>query len=177
MKQKFIGLNSYIKKRSLYFIGSIFIYILPIIYISQNINIVTKIKTTPKTTVSMTWAIVGVLYLIFLGKYIRGKIHEMQPRPLKSFFNGISSLIPVSVLGAFINVVQEVINKMPNLDIAKYIWNTILLISVGLLLKILDACINRKYLYNLEISKQAKKQLDIEKRKKELEQAVKEKGD
>lgn len=180
MKQKSTGLNKlleHIKVRILYYIGALFIYIFPIIYIGQNINIVTQIETTTKTTVSMTWAIVGVLYLIFVAKFIRGKIHEMQPRPLKSFLNGISSLIPVSVLGAFINVVQEVINKIPEINIAQYIWNTILLIGVGLLLQILDAVFNRKYLYDLEITKNAKKQLDIEKKKIELEKAVQEMGE
>lgn len=171
MNNKYLGLNkilTHIKKRALYFIGCIFIYIFPVIYIAQNINIVTKIETTTKTQVSMTWAIIGTLYLIFVSKFIKNKLHDMQPKPLKTFLNGIASLIPVSILGAFITVVQEVINKLPNIDIAQYIWNTLLLIVSGLSLQILDSVINRKYLYDLEISKQAKKQLDIEKRKDEL---------
>ena len=164
----------HIKKRVLYFIGLIFIYILPIAYVLKHIKVITKVEATSTTSVSITWCIVGVLYLLFVAKFFRTKISNMQPKPVKTFLQGISSLIPVTVLGAFIHVIQNVINKIPNVDIAQYIWNVVILIATGLCLQIIDSVINRKYLYDLEISKQAKKQLDIENKKNELIKARKE---
>lgn len=161
-------LSNHIKKRALYFIGLIFIYILPIVYVLKNLKIITSIKETQTTSVSITWCIVGVLYLLFVARFVRTKIHEMQPKPIKTFLNGISSLIPLTILGAFIHVVQNVVNKIPNIDIAQYIWNVVIFIATGLCLQIIDSVINRKYLYDLEIAKQAKKQIDIEKKKDEL---------
>ena len=161
-------LSKYIGRRALYFIGLIFIYILPIAYVLKHIKVVTTIEATTNTSVSITWCIVGVLYLLFVAKFFKTKINNMQPRPIKTFLQGISSLIPVTVLGAFIHVIQNVINKIPNIDIAQYIWNVVILIATGLCLQIIDSVINRKYLYDLEISRQAKKQLDIENKKNEL---------
>ena len=176
--QKFSVLNNklsnHIRKRALYFIGLIFIYILPIAYVLKHIKVITKVETTSTTSVSITWCIVGILYLLFVAKFFRKKISNMQPKPIKTFFQGISSLIPVTVLGAFIHVIQNVINKIPNIDIAQYIWNVVILIATGLCLQIIDSVINRKYLYDLEISKQAKKQIDIENKKNELIKARKE---
>ena len=63
---------------------------------------------------------------------------------------------------------QELINKMPHLDIAKNIWLIIISIIVGLSLQIIDSAINRKYLYDIEIEKEAKRSIDVERRKKEL---------
>lgn len=158
----------HLKRRIIYYIGSIFIYILPIIYIVPNLKVVTTIKQDPHTSASMAWCIIGVLYLIFVSKFIKTKINEMQPRPIKAFIQGITSLIPVTLLGAFINIVQVVINKIPNINIAQYIWNTVLLIGIGLVLQVIDSIINRKYLYDLEIGKEAKRAIDIEKKKNEL---------
>lgn len=161
----------HIKKRALYYFGSVFVFILPLINILSNLKIITKIETSKTTSVNITWCVVGLLYLMFVAKFVRNKIHEMQPKPIKTFLSGISSLIPVTVLGAFINVIQEVINKLPNIDIAKYIWDTVLLIAFGLVLQIIDSVINRKYLYDLEIQKEAKRSIDIEKKKEELVKA------
>ena len=159
---------NHIKRRALYFIGLIFIYFLPIAYVLKNIKIIKTVETTTNTSVSISWCIVGVLYLLFVAKFFRTKISNMQPKPIKTFLQGISSLIPVTVLGAFIHVIQNLINKIPNIDIAQYIWNVVILIATGLCLQIIDSVINRKYLYDLEIAKQAKKQIDIENKKNEL---------
>lgn len=175
-KKSFVSnkLINHIKKRILYYTGSLFIFIFPLINILNNLKVITKIETTTNITVNLTWCFVGLLYLMFVAKFVRNKIHEMQPKPLKTFFNGISSLIPVTILGAFINVVQEAVNKLPTIDIAKHIWDTVLLIAFGLVLQIIDSVINRKYLYDLEIQKEAKKLIDIEKKKEELITARKE---
>ena len=48
------------------------------------------------------------------------------------------------------------------------IWLIIISIIVGLILQIIDSAINRKYLYDIEIEKEAKRSIDVERRKKEL---------
>lgn len=161
-------LFKHIKRRALYYIGSICIYILPIIYILPKLNIITTIEPEKHTSISVTWCIVGVLYLMFVAKFLRNKIHDMQPKPIKTFLSGITSLIPVTVLGAFISLIEQVINKLPEINISQYIWNTVLLIALGLVLQIIDSVINRKYLYDLEIAKEAKRAIDIENKKQQL---------
>lgn len=165
---------NHIKRRVLYYTGSIFIFILPLVNVLTNLKIVTKIEASKTVSVNITWCLVGLLYLMFVAKFVRNKIHDMQPKPVKTFLSGLSSLIPVTVLGAFVNVVQELINKLPEVNVAKHIWDTVTLIAVGLILQIIDSVINRKYLYDLEIQKEAKKSIDIEKKKEQLIKARKE---
>lgn len=160
--------KEYIKKRWLYCVGFIFIYAIPIVMIVANIKVVNNMDLTPKNSVSLVWVIFGGIYLIFVAKHLKKKILDLKPSAFRSFIGGIASLIPVTILVALIQVVQDLINSIPTLDVAKFGWLIIGSICIGLLVQVLDAFINRKYLYDLEITKLAKQQVEIEKRKEEL---------
>ena len=65
-------------------------------------------------------------------------------------------------------MIQDLINKLPTINIAKSIWLIIFSLVIGLILQVIDSAINKKYLYDLEINKIAKKEVDVETRKQEL---------
>lgn len=160
--------KEYFLKRKLYFIGFIFIYLIPIIMIFENVFEIKEVINDKKIIVSFTWVILGFAYLTFVSKFIGKKINDLKPSPFKSFLIGVVSLIPITVIASLLQVMQELVNKMPHLDVAKNIWLIIISIVVGLVLQIIDSAINRKYLYDIEIEKEAKRSIDVEKRKKEL---------
>lgn len=170
-KEKLEELNSfkvYFTKRILYFVGYIFLYIFPATLIIENLFVLKKVEIGSKQVVSLTWCIAGIIYLIFIAKHFKKKILDLHPSPLKTFLGGIASLIPVTILAAFVQLIQDLIIKLPTIDIANSIWTIIFSITIGLVFQIIDAGINRKYLYDLEINKTAKKEVDIETRRKEL---------
>lgn len=170
-KKKLKELNSfkvYFSKRILYFIGYIFLYAFPITLIIENLFVLKKVEIESEQVISLTWCIVGIIYLIFIAKHFKKKILDLHPSPLKTFLGGIASLIPVTILAAFVQLIQDLINKLPTIDIAKSIWTIIFSITIGLVFQIIDSGINRKYLYDLEINKSAKREVDIETRRKEL---------
>lgn len=170
-KEKLSELNNfkyYCKKRILYFIGFIFLYIFPTILIFENLFVLKKIEVESKQVLSLSWCIVGIIYLTFLAKHFKKKILDIKPGAFKTFLGGLASLIPVTILAAFVQLIQDLINKLPTIDIAKSIWTIIFSITIGLVFQIIDSGINRKYLYDLEINKSAKREVDIETRRKEL---------
>lgn len=170
-KKKLKELNSfkvYFTKRILYFVGYIFLYIFPATLIIENLFVLKKVEIESEQILSLTWCIAGIIYLIFIAKHFKKKILDLHPSPLKTFLGGIASLIPVTILAAFVQLIQDLINKLPTINIAKSVWTIIFSIAIGLVFQIVDAGINRKYLYDLEINKAAKKEVDIETRKKEL---------
>ena len=65
-------------------------------------------------------------------------------------------------------MIQDLINKLPTINIAKSIWLIIFSLVIGLILQVIDSAVNKKYLYDLEINKIAKKEVDVETRKQEL---------
>lgn len=154
------------RKRILFFFGWIFIYAIPILIIISKISIVKEVKNV--NYVDLVFLVIGGVYLVFISKHIRNKITQMKDGAKKSFYGGITSLIPVIVLTIFVQVFQNIINSLPNIDIAKYLWVIITSIGIGLAMQVLDSVINKDYLYELEVYKTAKKEIDIEKKKEEI---------
>lgn len=170
-KEKLRELNNfkyYFKKRILYFIGFIFLYIFPTILIFENLFVLKKIEVESKQILSLSWCIVGIIYLTFLAKHFKKKILDIKPGAFKTFLGGLASLIPVTILASFVQLIQDLINKLPTINIAKSIWLIIFSLVIGLILQVIDSAINKKYLYDLEINKIAKKEVDVETRKQEL---------
>lgn len=170
-KKKLEELNSfkvYFTKRILYFVGYIFLYIFPATLIIENLFVLKKVEIGSKQVVSLTWCIVGIIYLIFIAKHFKKKILDIKPGAFKTFLGGLASLIPVTILASFVQLIQDLINKLPTINIAKSIWLIIFSLVIGLILQVIDSAINKKYLYDLEINKIAKKEVDVETRKQEL---------
>lgn len=162
------SLKTYISKRIVYFLGCIFIYLFPFGVILENIVIFKQIKIEKEQTLSVIWCIIGLFYLVFIAKHLKTKIANIKNKPLKAFLDGITILFPITIFAAFVQLIQDLLNKMPKLDIAKHIWLIIFSIFIGLCLQIIDAAINYKYLYDLEIDKEAKRINDREKRLEQL---------
>lgn len=155
-----------LRRRIFFYFGWIFIYVIPISIICSKFSIITKVKST--NSVDLTFLIIGLFYLVFLSKHFKKKIANLKVGALKSFFSGITSLIPVIILAIFVQMFQNILNEMPTLDVSKYLWLIIESIAIGLLLQIIDAAINVKYLYKLEVYKTAKKEVDVEKEKEKI---------
>lgn len=155
-----------LKKRALFYTGYLFIYIFPIAIVMSKFHLFSIVKHTH--TLDLTVVFLGLFYLIFLAKFLKKKILTLKPGAFKSFLVGLLSLIPMIILACFIQIIQDLINNMPTIDISKYLWLIIESIGLGLVLQIVDSAFNKQYLYDLEIVKLAQKEADIETLKEEL---------
>lgn len=153
-----------LKKRSLYYLGYIFIYLIPIILIMGNL----KTIQAQKQALNTTWVIVGIIYLVFFAKFIKSKILALKPCIFKSFMVGLLSLLPVIIITTLIQLVQDLIKDTPHLDIAQWLWYIVTSCLIGLFMQLLDSIVNQKYLTELEIIDLARQQIAIDKKKTEL---------
>lgn len=153
-----------LKKRALYYLGYIFIYLIPIILIMGNL----KTIQAQKQALNTTWVIVGIIYLVFFAKFIKSKILALKPCIFKSFMVGLLSLLPVIIITTLIQLVQDLIKDAPKLDIAQWLWYIVTSCLIGLFMQLLDSIVNQKYLTELEIIDLARQQIAIDKKKTEL---------
>ena len=97
-----IDWKEYLKKRWLYFLGFIFIYIIPLIVVTEKL---VKIKADPLNNSDISFSffgfILGIVYIVFISKKIKVKINDMKIGFLKTLLVGISNIIPFATVWIF----------------------------------------------------------------------------
>lgn len=156
----------YFKKRWLYYLSFIFIYIIPGIMIA--LKIVTINSNETDVTISFSGFILGLVYIAFVAKKVRIKISEMKPGALKILAHYISNIIPFLTVGFLVVLVKKALNGFDYT-----VWAICAFMFFGALLQALEWMINKRFLYNLEIEKKAREKFDVNMKlielKKELE--------
>lgn len=154
-------MKEFLRKRWLYIVSLVIMYGCTLALIIEKMI---SIKTVTSTTaINVTGLIFGLVYLGFVNKKIKKKIADMKPSPFKTFVNGMNGCIPFAVTGCLLYVAS---NAFDGADITA--WCICGCIIIGTVLQVIDAAVNREYLYNREIDELAKKQADIEHRKAQM---------
>lgn len=154
----------YFKKRWLFFLGCFFIYLVPLALIIW--KTFTLKEATERVAISAVGVIVGVVYIAFVYKKLKAKIASLQPSFSKYFLTTLANTVPFATLGLLAIIVKASAENMEYL-----IWTICASMLFGGLLQGLDFVHNKAYLYDLELNKKAKEQIDLAAKIKELEDA------
>lgn len=151
-----------IKKRWLYYLSFVFIFIIPAIIIYT--KMITVQNKDSDVTVSLVGFIVGLTYIAFVAKKIKQKIKEMKLGAFKVMMNGVSNIIPFVTIGFLIVIVE---NALSGADLS--IWAICISMFLGSMIQTVEFMINKKFLYFLKIDELAREKFDVDRRQKELE--------
>lgn len=151
----------YFKKRWLYYVSLIFIFLIPLAMIIEKFIRMEPVKKYAEF--SLTGFILGVIYIAFLSKKIKKKLEEMKYGVLKIFLTGISNIIPFLTVGFLIVLVESTLKGF-NITV----FAICISMFIGTIIQIIEFIINRQFLYNQKIEELAREQVDIELKKKEL---------
>lgn len=170
LKKQLIKTNwkDYIKKRWLYMIGFLFIYIAPLIVILEKV-----IRMKPATnnqigvSVSLAGFVVGLVYIVFISKKLKVKINEMKIGAMKTLVSGISNIIPFITVGFLAHLIS---NGLSGFDTT--IWLICGLMLLGSILQALDFFLNQDYLYDLELMKIAVEKALAEDKEEEIKAKI-----
>jgi uncharacterized membrane protein YjfL (UPF0719 family) len=154
-----------IKKRWLYYVSFIFIYLIPGALIAY--QTLTIKPNENDVSVSIVGLIIGIIYLAFVAKKTRQRIKEMKPGPIQILLSWVPTLIMWATIGCLIKLVE---NSFTGFDLI--VWTICGSMGLGAVLRAIEFIINRKFLYNLLIDEEAHKVVDTERRIAELREAA-----
>jgi hypothetical protein len=152
---------THLKKRWLYHLSQIFVYVIPGIMILEKTFM---LKNPDKlVAVSLTGMSFGLVYLCFLSRKVKDHIKEMRPGSAKVILENILPAIPFITVGCIFYMVEHALEgaMMTALCIAASI-------AMGSVLRGIEYALNKEYFYNLAIEEAAHKQIELEARIKKL---------
>lgn len=157
--------KTYFKKRWLYLIGVLYIYVAPLIII---IEALMRIEPKEKNiSISFLGFVTGITYLVFFSKRLNAKIKELKTGALKTLLTGLISLIPFITVGFLAHLIN---NGFANFQYA--IWAIVFSMLLGIICQTFDYLINADYLYELELTKVAADKIFAEKKELELKEKI-----
>lgn len=163
-----IDWKEYLKKRWLYFLGFIFIYVIPLIVVIEKL---VNIKTDPLNTTDISFSffgfILGIVYIVFISKKIKVKINDMKIGFLKTLLVGISNIIPFATVGFLAHLIS---NGLSGFNIT--IWAICGSMLIGSSLQALDFFLNKDFLYDLELKKIAVEKVLAEKKEQDIRDEI-----
>lgn len=163
-----IDWKEYLKKRWLYFLGFIFIYVIPLIVVIEKL---VKIKNDPLNNTDISFSffgfILGIVYIVFISKKIKTKINDMKIGFLKTLLVGISNIIPFATVGFLAHLIS---NGLSGFNIT--IWAICGSMLIGSSLQALDFFLNRDFLYDLELKKIAVEKVLAEKKEQDIRDEI-----
>ena len=163
-----IDWKEYLKKRWLYFLGFIFIYIFPLIIVTEKL---VKIKNDPLNNTDISFSffgfILGIVYIVFISKKIKTKINDMKIGFLKTLLVGISNIIPFATVGFLAHLIS---NGLSGFNIT--IWAICGSMLIGSSLQALDFFLNKDFLYDLELKKIAVEKVLAEKKEQDIRDEI-----
>lgn len=163
-----IDWKEYLKKRWLYFLGFIFIYIFPLVIVTEKL---VKIKNDPLNNTDISFSffgfILGIVYIVFISKKIKTKINDMKIGFLKTLLVGISNIIPFATVGFLAHLIS---NGLSGFNIT--IWAICGSMLIGSSLQALDFFLNKDFLYDLELKKIAVEKVLAEKKEQDIRDEI-----
>ncbi len=160
--------KEYLKKRWLYFLGFIFIYVITLVIVIEKL---VKIKTDSSNTTDISFSlfgfILGIVYIVFISKKIKAKINDMKIGFLKTLLVGISNIIPFATVGFLAHLIS---NGLSGFNIT--IWAICGSMLIGSSLQALDFFLNKDFLYDLELKKIAVEKVLAEKKEQDIRDEI-----
>ena len=160
-----ISTVDYIKKRWLYYLSYLFIFVLPAAMII--VKTFSIEPNTDKVTISLLGFIIGIVFVFFVAKKIKAKFKDTKPSAFKIIITYFLNIIPFLTIGFLIVLVE---NALKRFDIT--IWMVSASIFIGGVMQAIEFVMNKKFLYDLRIEELAREEVDIKKKRIELEGAI-----
>lgn len=151
----------YFKKRWLLYLSYFFIYVMPLVVISE--KLITIKSNNKSVSVSFVGFIVGIMYIIFISKKIKAKIKDLKPSAIKVFINNFLGIIPFATVGCLVVLVERALRGS-----AMAVWFICISMLIGAILQTIEYAKNKKFLYKLHIDELAREKVDVARREKEL---------
>lgn len=161
-----VSKKEYLKKRWLYFIAIVFIFIVPFIILLEGIFNDSADKRYP---LQLSVVISGVVYFTALLKFFYKKIMLMKPSVSKIFLERSMLIVPLLTLACLVYLVKKI---FVNFDF--YLWMIVGSMTIGTLLEALEYLINRKFIYKWEIFLKAKEEVDRKRAEEEYRKVLEE---
>lgn len=152
----------YFKKRWLYFISLLFIYVVPLAMVVEKFVRMEPVKTYARF--SFGGFVLGIIYIVFVSKKLKKKINDMKFGVLKILLTGISNIIPFLTVGFLVVLVESTL-KAFNITVFAICGS----MFFGTILQIIEFMVNKRFLYELKIEEMAREEFDKKKKIKELE--------
>ena len=153
--------KTYFKKRWLYLLGALFIYVAPLVIIFEALMRIEPNQTN--ISISFLGFVTGITYLVFFSKRLNAKIKELKTGALKTFLTGLISLIPFITVGFLAHLINNGIANFKH-----SIWGIIASMFIGVVCQTIDYLINADYLYGLELKKIAADKIFAEQEEERL---------
>lgn len=155
----------YFKKRWLYFVSLLFIYVIPLIMI---ISKFIRMDAVPQyARFSFTGFVLGLIYIAFVNKKVKKYLEELKPGVRKILLTGVSNIIPFLTVG-FLIVLVESFLKGFNITV----FSICGFMFFGSILQAIEFLINKRFLYELKIEEMAREEFDKERKIEELKQEL-----
>jgi hypothetical protein len=150
-----------LKKRWLYYVGAVFVYLLPLLMIIEKLFAIRH--TENDVTLQACGFVFGIIFIFALGKKVREAIKKMKYGATREFCSNLVFIIPFATVGF---LVYLVVNALQDFDTtAMYICISM---AFGAIMRTVDAAINKTYLRRLRIYEIAKEKVDTEKEEERI---------
>lgn len=160
--------QEYFKKRTLYFTSFILIYFIPSILILTKL-ITVDYEKSPLVKWNIAFFVIALIMMFVILRFLNKKIKELKPSALKPIFTGIRDVLPF-VCVATLSYVIETALKGFNVTL----YCIIGCMSVGYIMQSIEMIINKKFLYEWELQKMAKEDVDREQYKEKIKNELEE---
>lgn len=160
--------KEYFKKRTLYFSSFILIYFIPAILIFTKLLQVDYDKT-PLVKWNIGMFVVALIFIFVFLKFINKKIKEMKPNAFKPIIIGIRDILPFAAVAGLAYVIEIALT-----EINVTLYCVMGCMAVGYIMQSVEMMINKKFLYEWELQKLAKEDVDREEYKEKIKKELEE---
>lgn len=163
-----ISKKEYFKKRLLYFSSFILIYLVPAILIFTKLLQV-DYEESPLVKWNIGMFVVAFVFLIVFLKFLNGKLKAMKPNAIKPIFTGVRDILPFVIVACLAYVIETAASGI-NVTLYCVIGS----MAVGYCMQSIEMVVNKKFLYEWELQKMAKEDLDREEYKEKIKTELEE---
>lgn len=160
--------KEYFRKRVLYFSSFILIYFVPAILIFTKLMQV-DYSESPLVKWNIGMFVVALIFVFVFLKFINKKLKEMKPNAIKPLILGIRDILPFAAVAGLAYVIET---ALTGVNITLYCVMGCM--AVGYCMQSIDMIINKKFLYEWELQKLAKEDLDREEYKDKIKKGLEE---
>lgn len=158
--------KEYFKKRTLYFTSFILIYFIPSILILTKLLQVDYSKSSAVKW-NMAFLIVAIVMLFVILRFLNKKIKELKPSCVKPLITGLRDILPFVCLATLSYIIEKALEGI-NITIYCVIGS----MAIGYIMQSIEHVINKQFLYEYELQKMAKEDVDREKYKEKIKEEL-----
>jgi MFS family permease len=152
-----------LKKRWLFYVGAVFVYLLPLLMIIEKTVTIEPNKSNSKISINLAGFIIGLVYLIAFSKKAREVIKKLKTGFIQKLLSGFNFMMPILMVTC---MVYLAINALQGFDAT--LWYIVISMAIGVLIQAVEVEINKSYLRRLRIYEIAKEKVDTAKEEERI---------